>query len=71
MRKIPIFIILQSLGLSKKKIYYSIKNSDFFIQNKAKSLSKSVKKSLYKLNELTSEQGSNIMQLPQLKEWLN
>lgn len=61
MRKIPIFIILQSLGLTKKKIYSSIKNIDFFINYKNKNLSKSVKKSLYKLNELNGEQNSSIM----------
>lgn len=60
MRKMPVFVLLQSLGLSKKKIYYSIKNPDYFISNKNKGLSKSIKRSLLKFNELTTEQVPNI-----------
>nr|YP_009144884.1 RNA polymerase beta subunit [Euglenaria anabaena]AKJ83331.1 RNA polymerase beta subunit [Euglenaria anabaena] len=60
MKKIPIFIILQSLGLSKKKIYYSIKNIEHFLNYKTKGLYISVKKSLIKLNEINNEQGINI-----------
>lgn len=61
--KIPIFIFLQALGFSEKKIIYSIKHPKFLKNSTKKTITKSTKKALIKLNEITIEQESNIMRL--------
>lgn len=65
-RKIPILIFLQSLGLSKKKILYSIKHPKTFLNslifdlkpNTKITIKKSTKKALKCLNELLGKKAS-------------
>nr|YP_009145381.1 RNA polymerase beta subunit [Cryptoglena skujai]AKL39006.1 RNA polymerase beta subunit [Cryptoglena skujai] len=60
-KKIPILILLQAIGFSKKKILYNIKHINK-IENKKKTFEvNSVKKALLKLNEYISEQETNII----------
>lgn len=61
--KIPIFIFLQALGLSEKKIIYSIKNIKTLENSTKTTINKSTEKALIKLNEITIEQESNIVKL--------
>lgn len=54
-KSIPILLLLTSLGITRKKIYYSIKNKNYinsFINNEIYN----IKKSLEELNKLTGEQ---------------
>lgn len=61
--KIPIFIFLQALGLSEKKIIYSIKHIETLKDSTKTAINKSTEKALIKLNEITIEQESNIVKL--------
>lgn len=61
-KKIPIFILFKSLGLSRKKIILSIKNPEFLEKsNQIKNLS--IQKSLVKLSEIVIEKESNILRI--------
>lgn len=57
---IPIFVFLQALGLSRKKIIYSIKHIKTLKNYTKTNINKSTEKALIKLNEITIEQESNI-----------
>lgn len=59
-KRIPIFILFKSLGLSKKKTIMSIKNPEFLEKlNQIKN--STVEKSLIRLSEIVTEKESNIM----------
>nr|YP_007517064.2 RNA polymerase beta subunit [Euglena viridis]AEY70834.2 RNA polymerase beta subunit [Euglena viridis] len=58
-KKIPIDLLLRTLGFSNKKIIYSIKTTEFLEETRQiKNLT--IKKSLIKLNEIIIEKESNI-----------
>lgn len=59
-KKIPIITLLKALGLTKKKIYYSIKDIKL-IKNISKGTDVNISKSLIKINEIILEQKSTIM----------
>lgn len=61
-KKIPIFILLKSLGISKKKIIYSLKNIEY-LKNFGQTQNKSIPKSLTDLNEILIEKESNFLWL--------
>jgi hypothetical protein len=61
-KRIPIFLLFKSLGLSKKKIIMSIKNPEFFekvIQIK----NISTQRSLLRLNEIIIDKESNLVRI--------
>lgn len=61
-KRIPIFILFKSLGLSRKKIILSIKNPEFLEKlNQIKN--SSIQKSLIKLSEIITEKESNIVRI--------
>lgn len=61
-RKIPIFILLRSLGISMKKIIYTLKHIDYIKKSGHKQNSQiNISKYLTKLNEIVIEKESNIL----------
>jgi hypothetical protein len=64
---IPIFVFLQALGLSRKKIIYSIKHIKTLKNYTKTNINKSTEKALIKLNEITIEQESNIVRLKDVR----
>lgn len=61
-KKIPIFILLRSLGLSTKKITYSLKNIDY-IKKSGQIQNSQINTARYltKLNEIMVDKESNIV----------
>lgn len=60
--KIPVLTLLQAMGISSKKILYSVKNKEFLriiTKNKINSSYKSLKK----INDIMGYKESNIMSL--------
>lgn len=61
-KRIPIFTLFKSLGLSRKKIIMSTKNSESL--EKLNQIGKSsIQKSLIKLSEIITEKESNILRI--------
>ena len=61
-KRIPMFVLLKSLGLSRKKILLSIKNPEFLEKlNQTKNVS--IQKSLMKLSEIVTEKEPNIVRI--------
>ncbi len=60
--KIPVLTLLQGMGLSSKKIFYSIKNKEF-LTNITKNRITSSYKSLKKINDILGYKESNIIRL--------
>nr|YP_010700253.1 RNA polymerase subunit beta [Euglena deses]WCH63397.1 RNA polymerase subunit beta [Euglena deses] len=69
-KKIPIITLLKALGLTKKKIYYTIKDIKL-IKNISKETDINILKSLLKINEIILEQKSTIMRFQNAKNFLN
>lgn len=59
MKKIPIIILLQALGLTSKKIFFSLKNPELLASKKNITNNIFTSKALIKLNEIISEQNKN------------
>lgn len=59
MKKIPVITLLQALGLTNKKIFFSIKNPELLAKKKNIINNKLTSKAIIKLNEITSEQHKN------------
>nr|AKL79025.1 RNA polymerase beta subunit [Euglena viridis] len=58
-KKISVDLLLRTLGLSNKKIFYSIKTIEF-LEETRQTKNLTIKKSLIKLNEIITEKESNI-----------
>lgn len=61
--KIPILTLLQSMGLTKKKIIYSMSYPEFLVKSKNTQILTSTNKALKKLNSLILEQEPNNMRV--------
>lgn len=60
--KIPVLTLLQAMGLSSKKIFYSIKNKEFLTKI-TKNRTNSCYKSLRKISDIMGYKESNIVSL--------
>lgn len=59
MKKIPVILFLQSFGLTPKKIFHSIENSEILTRKKNKFYNKLTRKALTKLSDAINEQNKN------------
>jgi hypothetical protein len=65
--KIPIILLLQSMGITKKKIIDSNKYSEILLfKSKNNIVSTTTKQALKKLNEINSEQEPNLKRLAKI-----
>lgn len=55
MKKVPITILLQALGLTTKKILFSIKKPEIITGKKSNITDKSINKAIINLNKVTIE----------------
>lgn len=63
MKKIPILTFLQALGLSQKKIFYSINNFEFLKNLEQGKIVESCEEALSLINEVINEQKLNFVRL--------
>jgi DNA-directed RNA polymerase beta subunit len=61
--KIPVLTLLQAMGLSSKKILYSIKSKEFLTNITNTKITSSVQKALKKINDIMFYKQSNVMRL--------
>lgn len=61
--KIPVLTLLQAMGLSSKKILYSIKNKEYLTNITNTRITSSVQKALKKINDIIFYKQSNLMRL--------
>jgi len=61
--KIPVLTLLQAMGLSSKKILYSIKNKEFLTSITNTKIASSVQKALKKMNDIMFYKQANLMRL--------
>lgn len=61
MKKIPILTFLQALGLSQKKILYSVNNNDFLKNLEQGKSINSCEEALFQITEIITEQKLNFV----------